>query len=145
MDILTEWDSLKKLLQNFSGQKVEDDELRWAPDKYQDSLNPEFLQLGRVAATLGTNTKVIGKIDVCWILFGKRVARGECEVPTNRPKLEQRRWGITPVEKQGSCFWLVEQLGKRPLSSAQLAERIKSELIRYHKEFGEYLKTLQLH
>jgi hypothetical protein len=145
MDIPTEWDNLKKLLQSFSGQRVGDDELKWAPDEYQDPLDPEFLQLGRVAAMLETRAKVIGAIDDCRIRFGKRVARGQKEIPTNRPRLEPRIWDITPVDKQGSCFWLVQQLGEPSLSSTKLAEMIKGELIRYHKEFCEYLSTLQLH
>jgi hypothetical protein len=111
MDSLTEWMSFTKLVQSFAGERVGDDELRWAPAEYHDSLDsPEFLQLGRVAATLEHRQEgVFGGTAGYRIRFGKRVEKGKMPIPGDGPLVKIRVWDVAPTEKPG--YWSVHACG----------------------------------
>src|SRR5438876_12258187 len=108
MDSLTEWKIFAKLVQSFAGERVRNDELRWAPAEYQDPSDRdslEFLQLGRVAATL--EHRIVDGTLGYRIRFEKRVEKGKMEVPGDG--FDRRVWEVAPTEKSG--YWSVRELG----------------------------------
>jgi hypothetical protein len=123
-----EWVALQGFAQDLAekGETIDDIKFQWV----SDFCSP-CLVLENIGAYFICRKKADALNDYR-ICFDRRPTWGRWH---DEMRLKRVEWSLQPVLQDGTVFWLVSALGKTPLSSADLADKIAVKVAQYRIEY----------